>query len=176
VRVDLRAKKLADGGDYLAINPKGYVPALRLPDGDMLTEGAIIVRYIADAVPGAKLAPATGTMARYRHDEWLHFIATELHKATNPLYSPVANDDFKKSLKDRIALRFAILENGVRDQPHLMGEPFSVADGYAFYVMRTWVHTFKESLERWPQLVAYYQRVAARPHVAAALAAENLAP
>jgi len=175
VRVDLRAKKLVDAdGDWLAINPKGYVPALKLPDGEVLTEGAVMVRYIADQVPALQLAPPAGSLARIRHDEWLHFIATELHKGTSPLYNPAANDELKKALKDRLALRFGVLADGVRAQPYLMGERFTVADGYAFYVMRSWIHAIKENLDRWPQLTAYYQRLAARPSVAAALAAEKL--
>ena len=179
VRVDLRAKKLWEStadGDWLAINPKGYVPALRVPSGDVLTEGAIMVRYIADQVPDKQLAPPAAAMARYRHDEWLHFIATELHKGASPLYNPAAGDDFKKSLKDRLALRFGVLANGLREQPFLMGERFTVADGYAFYVMRSWIHAVKENLDRWPILTAYYQRLAARPSVTTALTAENLAP
>ncbi|HEU0032320.1 MAG TPA: glutathione transferase GstA [Kofleriaceae bacterium] len=176
VRVDLRAKKLVEGehGDWLAINPKGYVPALRLADGQVLTEGAIIVQYIADQVPDAHLAPRYGTMERYRLNEVLHFIATELHKGTSPLYNVLASEDFKKQLKERIAGRFAYLAQMLSDRPYLMGDRFTIADGYAFYISRFWQHALKEDLSRWPQLVEHYQRVAARPAVAAALEVEGI--
>jgi glutathione S-transferase len=173
-KVDLRTKKLADGGDWLSINPKGYVPALRFPDGEVLTEGAILVQYIADLNPESKLAPPYGTKERLRLNEWLHFIATELHKGVNPLYNALANDDFKAQLRERIAGRFAVLAAGVRGKPFLMGDRFTIADGYAFYVMRTWIHAIKQDLARWPELADYYQRLAARPSVAAALEAEGL--
>lgn len=176
VRVDLRAKKTANGDDYLAINPKGYVPALRLPDGQILTEGAVMVQYIADQKPEAQLAPPAGTMARYRLMEWLNFIATELHKGMSPLYNPAANEEFKKSLLDRLALRWGVLAQGVRTQAFLTGERFTVADGYACYVLRSWQRSVKQDLSRWPELVDYYARLVARPTVAAALAAENLEP
>jgi len=179
VRVDLRAKKLANGDDYLAVNPKGYVPALRLPDdagGQILTEGAVMVQYIADQKPEAQLAPPAGTMARYRLMEWLNFIATELHKGASPLYNPAANDDFKKSLKDRLALRWGVLAAAVRTTPYIMGERFTIADGYACYVLRSWQKSLKEDLAHWPELVDYYARLVARPSVAAALAAEGLEP
>jgi len=175
-RVDLRNKKLADGGDWLAINPKGYVPALRLPHGDILTEGAVMVQYIADQAPESGLAPPNGSMARVRLQEQLHFIATELHKGMSPLYNPLAGDAFKRSLKERVAGRFATLAATLGDKPYLFGEQFTVADGYAFYVQRAWQHPHEESLERWPTLQAYYRRIADRPAVAAALAAEGLQP
>src|SRR5215213_8970278 len=123
-RVDLKNKKLADGGDWLAINPKGYVPALKLPDGQLLTEGAIIVQYIADQQPDAKLIPAAGTFERYRMQEWLHFIATELHKGMSPLYNVLANEDYKAQLRERIGNRFATIAAALRDKPYLGGERF----------------------------------------------------
>jgi glutathione S-transferase len=173
VKADLRAKKLADGGDFLAINPKGYVPALKLPDGQLLTEGAIMVQYLADQVPDKKLAPPLGTMERYRLMEALHFIATELHKAASPLYNALAGDDYKTQLKGRLALRWGVFEKMVRGE-YLMGD-FTVADPYAFYVMRAWQKTFKEDFARWPALEGYYARLSQRPSVTAALAAEGLA-
>ena len=175
-KVDLRAKKLASGSDFTAVNPKGYVPALRLPDGQLLTEGAVMVQYIADHAPDKQLAPAAGTMERYRLQEWLNFIATELHKGTSPLYNTLATQDFKDSLKQRLALRWAHLVSGVAKKQFLVGDRFTVADGYAFYVMRSWQHSIKEDLARWPELVDYYQRLAARPSIAAALEAEGLKP
>jgi glutathione S-transferase len=176
-RVDLRAKKLPDGGDWLAINPKGYVPALKLPNGEVLTEGAIMVQYIADQVPDKGLAPKHGTTERLRMAEWLHYIATELHKGMSPLYNPIAGDDYKKQLKtERLASRWGILANHLRDKQFIMGDRFTVADGYAFYVLRAWQHSAKEDLAKWPELQAYYTRLAARPSIAASLEAEGLKP
>ncbi len=173
VRVDLRQKKLATGESYLAINPNGYVPALRLPDGSVLTEAAVMLQYIADQRPEAKLAPPpAGTMERYRFQEKLNFIATELHKGTSPLYNPAAGDDFKAALKARLASRFEYLASFVRDG-YIMGG-LTAADGYAFYILRSWQHAHKEDLTRWPALVDYYQRMAVRPAVVAALASEGL--
>jgi glutathione S-transferase len=174
VRVDLRAKKTANGDDFFAVNPKGYVPALRLPDGSVLTEGAAMVQYIADQKPESQLAPRAGTMERYRLIEWLNYIATELHKGVSPLYNAAANDEFKKSLKERLALRWSVLAAAVRTQPFLLGDRFTVADGYACYVLRGWQRSLKEDISRWPELVDYYQRLVARPAIAAALAAEGL--
>jgi glutathione S-transferase len=174
VKVDLRAKTAANGDDWLATNPKGYVPALRAPNGDMVTEGAILVQYIADQVPAMKLAPPAGSMPRVRLAETLHFIATELHKGSSPLYSPVANEDFKAALRERLGLRFAVLAGMVHGHDWLMGDQFTVADPYAFWCMRQWKHVFKQDLGKWPDLAAYYDRIAARPAVVAALAAEGL--
>lgn len=176
VKVDLRNKKLADGGDWLAVNPKGYVPALKLPDGHVLTEGAIIVQWIADHAPAAHLAPAYGTFERYRLNETLHFIATELHKGTSPLYNTLATPDFKDSIAARVQLRWDVLAHQLGDKPFLHGERFTIADGYAFYVLRGWTHTLKRDLVKWPRLADYYRRLAERPAIAAALAAEGLQP
>ncbi|MGN6104718.1 MAG: glutathione transferase GstA [Kofleriaceae bacterium] len=173
-KVDLRTKKLADGGDWLAINPKGYVPALRLPDGEVLTEGAIIVQYIADQRPELGLAPPNGTLARARHNEWLHFIATELHKGMAPLYNALAGEDLKNQTRERVAGRLSFLAQTLETQPFLTGDRFTVADGYAFYITRAWRQHHKLDLARWPALVDYDQRIAARPAVAAALAAEGV--
>jgi glutathione S-transferase len=138
-RVDLKSKKLVgadgkaipDGDDWLAINPKGYVPALRLPDGQVLTEGAVMVQYIADLRPTAHLAAPAGTMERYRLQEMLHFIATEIHKGMGPLYNALAGDDYKKQVRERVGRRFATLAESLKVHPFLMGERFTVADGYA---------------------------------------------
>jgi len=173
-RVDLRAKKLADGGDYLAVNPKGYVPALRLTDGQLLTEGAVMVQYIADQVPDKQLAPKLGTMERYRLMETLHFIATELHKGVSPLFNTLANDDFKTSLKQRLNNRWSVFATMIANKPYLAGERFTVADGYAFYVMYSWQRALKLDLAPWPALVDYYTRLAARPSIAHALEVEGI--
>lgn len=172
VRVDLRNKKLATGEDYLAVNPSGYVPALRLPDGSVLTEAAVMIQYIADQRHDTKLVPPLGTMERYRAMELLNFIATELHKSSSPLFNPTANEEFKASIKTRLAARFTTLEQHLRDG-YLMGS-FGLADAYAFYVLRSWQHAHKENLTRWPGLADYYTRLAARPAVVAALESEGL--
>lgn len=172
-KVDLRTKTLASGGDWAAINPKGYVPALRIPTQEIITEGAVILRYIADQFPSAKLAPPNGTIERVRLDEWLHFIATELHKGMNPLYKVLAGDDFKKNLREVvIPRRLGTLAAAV--SPYLMGAHFTIADAYAFYVLRAWLHHQKQSLDAWPALVEYYQRLAQRPSVQKALAEEGI--
>lgn len=171
-RVDLRQKKLANGDDFLAINPNGYVPALRLPDGNVLTEAAVMLQYLADQKPEAKLAPPVGTMERYRFQELMNFIATELHKGSNPLYSPIANEEYKAQLKERLASRWQHLASRLHDG-FLTGH-FTVADSYAFYVLRAWQRAHHQDLARWPALAEYYARLAARPTIAAALASEGL--
>jgi glutathione S-transferase len=172
-RVDfMRGKKLESGGDLSSVNPKGYVPAMFLDNGELLTEGAVMVQYIADLVPAKKLAPPQGTFERVRLQEWLNFIATELHKGFSPLFSPVANDEYKTSAKERLAHRFSILATGLGDKPFLMGETFTVADGYSLYVMRTWIRMVKTDLPG--GLASYLERIQARPSVQAALAAEGL--
>ena len=172
-KVDLKNKTLASGGDWAKINPKGYVPALRIPSGDIVTEGAVIVRFLADQFPAANLAPPHGTIERVRLDEWLHFIATELHKGMSPLYKPLAGDDFKKNIREVvIPQRLTTLAAAI--QPYLMGAQFTVADAYAFYVLRSWIHHQKQTLDAWPVLVEYYHRLAQRPSVQKALAEEGI--
>lgn len=174
VKVDLRAKKLADGGGYLAINPKGYVPALAMDDGQLLTEGAVIVQYIADLKPDLYLAPRQGTIERYRLQEVLHFLATELHKGLSPLYNPKANAEFKDSVKERLALRLGALAQQLGGQTLLLGNTFTVADGYAFYCLRLWQSLTQSDLSAWPALAQYYERLSSRDSVVAALKAEGL--
>lgn len=171
VKVDLRAKKNADGSDYLAVNPKGYVPALRLPDGNVLTENAVMVQYLADLAPEKKLAPAQGSFARLRLAEALVFVATELHKGMSPLYNPAASAEFRASLIERLGLRWSYLASCVGDGPYLFGD-FTVADSYAFYVMRAWQRVHKQTLPA--GLEAYYARLAERPTVKQALEVEGL--
>lgn len=171
VKVDLRAKKNADGSDYLAVNPKGYVPALRLPDGNVLTENAVMVQYLADLAPEKKLAPAQGSLERLRLAEALVFLATELHKGMSPLYNPAASAEFRASLIERLGLRWSYLASCVGDKPYLFGD-FTVADSYAFYVMRAWQRVHKQTLPA--GLEAYYARLAERPTVKQALEVEGL--
>lgn len=170
-KVDLRAKKTSDGGDYVGLNSKGYVPALLLDDGTLLTEGVAIVQYVADLVPERGLAPKCGTMERVHLWEWLNFIATELHKGISPLYRPQATDDLKRFFRDRVASRLGVMGKHLEERSFLVGERFTVADGYAFYALRSWV-SLKGELSG--VLAAYRDRIAARPAVKAALAAEGL--
>jgi glutathione S-transferase len=179
VKVDLAAKKLPESGkSYLSVTNKGYVPALQLESGDLLTEGAIIVQYIADQKPESKLAPAWGTLERVRLNEWLHFIATELHKTFGPINNPKANEEFKDVWKARLASRFDVLARGIEGKTFLLGDTFSVADGYAWYVLRNLRRLDKVAetgvLTGAPVLASYFERLSARPSVRAALEAEGL--
>src|SRR5688572_3583162 len=174
VKVDLAAKKLEGGDDFFAVNPKGYVPALRLEDGQVLTEGAIIVQYVADQNPDAKLAPKAGSIARLRLQEWLHFIATELHKGFGPINNPKSNPEVKQFFRQRLDARFQILAAALEKRDYLLDEGFSVADGYAYYTLRSLKRLDPTALEQSAVLKPYFDRIAARPAVQAALAAEGL--
>ena len=172
-RVDFKqGKKTESGGHLTDANPKGYVPALVLDDGQVLTEGAVIVQYVADLAPDARLAPPLGTFERVRLQEWLNFIATELHKGLSPLYSPLASDEYKQAVKDRLALRLGFMEQSLASKSYLLGERFTVADGYAFYALRSWQNLTHGTLSG--NLAAYFARIGARPAVQAALLAEGL--
>ena len=171
---DLAGKKLKDGGDFYAINPKGYVPALVLDDGQVLTEGAIIVQYVADQKPDSRLAPKAGTLARVRLQEWLHFIATELHKGFGPINNPKSNPEVKEFFRQRLDQRFQILASALQKSDYLVENSFSVADGYAFYTLRNLKRLDAAALDKSPVLKAYHDRIAARPAVRAALEAEGL--
>jgi glutathione S-transferase len=173
VKTDIRAKKIEGGGDYTAINSLGYVPALALDDGTILTEGPAIVQYIADQAPDKKLAPANGTPARYRLQSWLNFISTEVHKGFSPLFNAQMPDAAKQFARDRLATRFAHLDAHLAKNAYLMGEAFSVADAYCFTVLR-WTVPTKIDLAPYPNLQAYMKRVEARPSVQAAMKAEGL--
>jgi glutathione S-transferase len=175
VQVNLAEKKLKDGGDYLAVNPKGYVPALTLADGELLTEGALIVQYVADLKPEAKLAPKLGTPSRRRLQEWLHFIATELHKAFGPINNPKTNPELKQVLLDRLKLRFQFLATSLQGKSYLVDDVFTVADGYAFYTLRGYQKLVGPSFGDSQVLSAYFARLSARPAVQEALKAEGLA-
>lgn len=174
VKVDLKAKTLADGGDYKTVNPKGQVPALALDNGEVLTEGPVIVQMIADKAPAAKLAPPNGTPERYRLQEWLNFISTELHKSFSPLFQPALSDDTKQFFKDRIMSRLAHVNDALAGKDYLTGSSFSVADGYLFTILR-WAEGMKLDISALKNLAAYKARVAARPKVQEALVAEGLA-
>ncbi|MGH7437797.1 MAG: glutathione transferase GstA [Polyangiaceae bacterium] len=173
VRVDTRAHKLGGSGDdYYAVNPKGYVPLLELDDGTRLTEGAVIDQYIADQKPDAGLMPPAGTMARYRAQEWLNFIATELHKQFSPIFSPATPDAMKEILRAKIAGRFDLIEKTLEKQPYLLGDKFTAPDGYLFNMVR-WTEFTGIDRSKWPAIVSFFERVKARPTVQAALEAEK---
>ena len=171
-RVDLKTHTLADGTDYYTINPKGYVPAIELEDGARLTEIAAILQFIADRKPGT-LAPAYGTMERYRLMEWLNFIATELHKQFGPLWYPTTPEATREAQITKLKSRFELIAKTLATQPYLMGDKFTVADAYLFTILN-WAPMLKVDLTPWPALVAFQARVAARPAVHAALVAEGL--
>ncbi len=172
VKVDLRSKVMAGGGDFRTVNPKGYVPVLQLDDGSILTEGPAIVQYLADLKPEAGLAPANGTLPRYRLQEWLNFISTELHKQFSPLFNPESTDAVKESQKARLGQRFDYLVETLGRQDYLLPSGFSVADAYLFTVLG-WTAYVGPDLGRWPALQAYLARVQGRPAVAATLDAER---
>jgi len=172
-RVNLASKKTAAGDDYLAVNPKGYVPALKFDNGDVLTEGPAIVQYLADKTPEKQLAPAAGTMERYHLIEWLNFISTELHKAFSPLFKPNTPEETKQAARDLISARLNIVEKQLQGRDYLTGNHFSVADAYLFTVLN-WARPMKFDLGQWPAVQAYMQRVAARPAVQEAMKAEGL--
>jgi glutathione S-transferase len=173
VKVDTKAHKTDGGGDYYAVNPKGYVPLLELDDGDRLTEGPAIVQYIADRNPKSKLAPAAGTMARYHLQEWLNFITAELHKQFSPLFQATTPAEYKEALKEKIGKRFDWVAEQLKGKDYLMGDTFTVADAYLF-TMLTWTKHVGIDLARWPVLTAYKARIAARPKVREAMIAEGL--
>jgi glutathione S-transferase len=172
-KVDLSTKKTDKGNNYLTVNPKGYVPALQLDDGSILTEGPAIIQYIADKAPQSKLAPPNGTLERYRLQEWLTFIGTELHKGFSPLFNRAMPEEAKKIARENLGRRFELLKNEFDKKPFLMGEQFTVADGYLFAILG-WPKFVGMDLGNWPWMQAYYDRVAARPHVQATLKAEGL--
>jgi glutathione S-transferase len=172
-KVDLKTKVMADGGDFRKINDKGYVPTLQLDDGSILTEGPAIIQYLADQAPASGLAPANGTLARYRLQEWLNFISTELHKQFSPLFNPDTPDAVKEAQRKKLGGRFDWIVGQLGDQPYLTGENFTVADAYLFTVLN-WTKFAGIDLAQWPALGAYVARVAARPKVQEALKAEGL--
>lgn len=172
-KVDLRTHQTAAGIDYMSINPKGYVPALQLDDGQLLTEGPAIIQYLADQKPEAGLLPPAGSLARARVQEWLTFIGTELHKSFSPLFNPAASADWKAAGRANIERRFALVEKTLANQDYLTGASFCVADAYLFTVIN-WTFFQQIDLAPWPALAAYHQRVKSRPGVQAALRAEGL--
>src|SRR6201997_5494825 len=173
VKVDLRAKKLENGDDYLTVNPKGQVPALGLDSGELVTEGPVIVQMIADKVSAKNLAPARDSAERYKLQEWLNFITSELHKNFSPMFTPILADDAKAFFKDRVMGKFKYLDGQLSGHDYLMGKQFTVADGYLF-TMLSWADRMKFDLSGLPTLTAYKARVGARPKVQEALIKEGL--
>ena len=172
VKVDLATKLTEAGADYRRINPKGSVPALALGEGRMLTEGPALVQYLADLRPDSGLAPANGSFERYRLQEWLNWISTELHKTFSPLWRKDTPQDAQQATKDVLAQKFAYLDQHLATSPYLLAD-FSIADAYAFAVLG-WAKFFAIDLARWPNVAAYVARITARPAVRAALVAEGL--
>lgn len=169
-----RDKKTENGEDFLSVNPKGYVPALRMEDGDILTENVVVHGYIADLKPEAKLAPAHGTKARVKQDELAVYVSTEIHKTFGALFNPAITDDARKATIDRLATRYKLIEQMLSDgRTYINGEQFSTVDAYLFTVTN-WAGATKVDLSAFPNLLAYQKRVAARPAVQASLVAEGL--
>lgn len=171
IKVNLQEKKLPDGGDYLAVSPKGQVPVLELDDGTRLTENAAILQYIADQSPQAGLAPAAGTMERYRLQEWLSFVGSEVHKIFPALFVPRYPPEFKPFAKQVLDRKLANLDQHLAKNQYLMGDKFTVADVYCFGIMN-WRKRADLDLAPWPHLKAYVERIEARPKVQEALKAE----
>lgn len=174
VLASTKSHKLQDGTDYYEINPLGYVPMLELDDGTRLREGPAIVQYIADQAPSKNLAPANGTLPRYRLQEWLTFIGTEIHKSFSPLFNPAMPEEGKKIYKDRIASRLAYVDKELEGKQYVMGDTFSVADAYLYTVTR-WTKPMAIDISGYKNLSAFMARVEARPAVQEALKFEKLA-
>lgn len=173
-KVDIRSKTTEHGEDWLAVNPKGYVPALRLDDGDVVTENVVLHGYVADQKPETKLAPAHGTKARLKQDELAVFISTEIHKGYSPLFNPAITDDARKTVIDRLLGRYKMIEQLLSDgRTFLTGDNFATVDAYLFTV-GNWAGSLKVDLSGFPNVLAYQKRVAARPAVQASLVAEGL--
>lgn len=172
IAVSTKTHKLADGTDFYTINPLGYVPVLELDDGERLREGPAIVQYIADQVPDKHLAPANATLGRYRLQEWLTFIGTELHKGHGPLFNPATPEDYKPQVRQTLLARFAWVNAQLAGKDYLLGA-FSVADAYLYTVLR-WGQFVGVDTTALENLVAFQQRMQARPGVQAALRTEGL--
>lgn len=173
VLASTKSHKLQDGTDFYSINPLGYVPLLELDDGTLLREGPVIVQYIADQVPLKMLAPQNGSMQRYRMQEWLNFIGTELHKGFSPLFNPATPEEYKTMARDKLMQRLQWVDSQLADKQYLMGDQFTVADGYLFTVTN-WTQPTNLDISALTHLAAYRERVAARPAVQAAMKAEGL--
>lgn len=172
-KVDLASKKTASGADFLKINPKGYVPALDIGRGQMLTEVQVILQYLADKSKATTLLPKAGTLARYHAMETLNFVSTELHKGFGPLFNRAMPEDGKAAVKERLAQRFAYLDSVLAKSAYVNGKSFTVADAYAYTVLR-WAPYTGFDMNRWPHIQSYMARMGARPAVQKVLAEEGL--
>lgn len=170
IKVDLKTKKTAAGDDFNAINPKGYVPALVLDSGELLSEVPAVLQYVADQAPQANLAPANGTLARYQLQSWLTYIGTEIHKNFGPFFNPAATPEWKNACMANLGRRLAYANDQLQDKDYLMGSQFTIADAYLFNTL-SWSKFIKLDLEQWPNLAAYQKRIAERPSV---ISARNL--
>jgi glutathione S-transferase len=172
-KFNVPAKKTESGEDFLNINPKGYVPTIQMNDGNILTEGAAILQYIADQKPDSGLAPRAGTLERYRLQEWLTYIGTEIHKSFSPLFNKDAAAEVKNYARDLLGKRLGYVETQLTQHPYLMGNSFTVADAYLFVVM-SWSSHVGFDLGPYSNIKAYMARIVMRPSVQAAMKAEGL--
>lgn len=171
--VDLMTKRLGDGSDYLAINPKGQVPALQLDDGTLITEAVVIMQYLADSVPQKNLLAASGEMSRYKTLEWLNYIATELHKGFTPLFRPDTPDEYKPTVRGLLEKKLSFVNGELASREFIAGDHFTIADAYLYNVLR-WARAIKLEMGSLSNIDAFMARVAARESVIATLAAEGL--
>ncbi len=172
-RADTKTKKLEDGSDYYAINPKGAVPALKLDNGQVLTEGVAIMQYVADQKPESGLAPKNGSFERYRVQEWLNYVTSEVHKGFSPLWNPTADPAVKQYALDNLTKKFEYLNQQLTGKKYLTGDNFTIADSYLFVVLN-WANFLNVDLSKYPAIKDFQARVAARPKVQEALEAEGL--
>lgn len=175
VRVNNRTKRTSEGGDFLTVNPKGYVAALQLDSGEVLTEGPALVQYLADLNPEAGLAPVNGSLERTRLQAWLNFITSELHAGSSPLFNADLPEAARDLFRTRLFKRFDLVEVELARQTHVMGESFTVADAYLFTVLK-WMPALAVDLGGWTSISRYMARIAARSSVVAALAREAEIP
>lgn len=172
-KLNVPTKTTASGEDFMQINPKGYVPTIQFDDGTVLTEGAVILQYIADQCPASGLAPKQGSMERYRLQEWLNYIAAEIHKSYSPLFNKAASEDIKTHARNMLNRRLPVVEMRLAEQPYLMGDSFTVADAYLFVVLG-WSKLVGFDLSPYDKIKDYLARIATRPAVLAAMKAEGL--
>lgn len=172
-KVDPKGKRTERGADFLSINPKGYVPALELDNGEVLSEGPVISQFLADSSPESGLVPAHGSMQRYRLQELLGYINSEIHKSYSPLFNPATTDEVREDRKAYLCRRYELIERRLAAQPFLLGEQFGVADAYLF-VVTNWARRAELDLSAFPSLLDFQKRVARRPAVVAAMQAEGL--
>jgi len=170
-KVDKATQRTASGEDFSQVNPKGYVPALRLDNGEVLTEGVVILQYLADQKPETALAPRAGTMERYRLMEWLNYVATEIHKTFSPLFRPTITPELREAQISLLAKRLELVERQLGDKSYLMGETFTIVDAYLLTVLN-WCQSLKIDLSPWPKIRDYLTRIDNRPSVQAAKKAE----